>query len=399
MSESRKQPRRTVPVSIRLVQPRRAATPLTWLLRLMIFFYIPFLLLVVAATAALLIAIAAFFLRTGYIGLVIFLGAGVLWLLGQLLFSLSVLFRRLPSNDEMELCQPKAKLRGLYELVDEVARQRGLRVPQEIRLAADTLAHVYEDEEGKEILVIGGLALTALSREALAGVLAHELGHFAAGDTRLSRRAVKRHLLMAVLQVEFQSHRLSILNPLVWLVRLYHLLYAMIWAAHSRQQEYAADRHEVEQIGKEEAAASLLLVTVTERLPWVRLSAIAEACVQTKQPMLQIFSEFRERAASVSRGDWQDACRKELKRKTGWFDSHPALRERLGAMGVSGKKALTLLMDPSGPPACKVLPEWDAIERRLTDQLIQVYQEVYQIKHEIAQIVLGRPCYTPRGQR
>src|SRR5262249_31294119 len=117
----------------------------------------------------------------------------------------------------------------------------------------------------------------AFSQETLAGVVAHELAHFTAGDTRLSRRAARRMLVMALLEHRFRVQRGTHFNPLVWLIRLYHLLFEMVWAAQSRAQEFAADRHQVQHAGKKAAAAALLFVTVTERLPWVRLSNIAKS--------------------------------------------------------------------------------------------------------------------------
>src|SRR5262249_15280966 len=132
------------------------------------------------------------------------------------------------------------------------------------------------------------------------------------------------------------------LNPTVWAVRLYHLLYALAYAAHSRQCEYAADRLEVEQSGAEAAARALVLLTVAERMPWTRLSSLAESWVATNQPAHLLF-EAQERAArSIGPGEWQDAIRKELKKPTGAFESHPGLKDRLAALGVSPKKALQL---------------------------------------------------------
>jgi Zn-dependent protease with chaperone function len=353
--------------------------------------YFPFLLLMAFSMAGVLASVVALLIHAPLLWRVLFPVFLLVLALLQLAWTTRVLWQKLPEENELELQLPRKTLQGLYDLVADVARQRRLRMPQEIRLAPDTIAYVYEDEEGTEILVIGGLALGAFTQEALAGVLAHELAHFSAGDTRLSRRAVRRHLLMAVLEEEFRADPRTRLNPLVGLVRGYHLLYRWVWAAHSRQQELAADRHEVELVGEDAAAAVLIHVTVTERLPWVRLSGIAEAAVQTNDPLDQIFKEQKRRAQLIGPQEWQEACRKELKRPTSAFDSHPALRDRLAAMGVSPKKALRLALDQKGPAAHDLLPNWPAIEKRLTEKLIDVFRENYRVKREIAQIMLGRP--------
>jgi Zn-dependent protease with chaperone function len=294
-------------------------------------------------------------------------------------------------EDDNEMRLPRKKLQGLYDLTVAVARERRLPAPQEIRLAADSIAHVYEDDDGKNILVIGGIALRAFTQEALAGVIAHELGHFAAGDTRLGRRSARRLALMALLDGRFSEIGGTSLNPLVWLIQLYHGIYQLIRAAAARAAEYAADRHEAAHVGNEAAAATLLRLTVTERLPWPRLSSIASACAATHQPLDQIFAEQEQRARSITPTEWQDACQKELERDTGWFDSHPALRDRIAALGVPPRKAFKLAFEQTGPPARELVPDWKSIEKKMTQYLITQAQEDHAAKMELAQIIRGGP--------
>jgi Zn-dependent protease with chaperone function len=364
--------------------------------RLLLAFYFPFLALLVLGIGGLIAYLVALLADHRGVRILLFVAIAILGLtLVQVLWATRVLWSLPPRRDEMELRLPRQRLRGLYDLVAEVAQQRRLPMPQEIRLAADTVAHVYEDTKGKEILVVGGPAIGILSREALAGVVAHELAHFAAGDARLSRRGHKRSLMIELLEYRFASQGGSNLNPLVWLLRLYHLLYNLAWAADSRAREYAADRHIVAQVGKEAAAASLIHLTLTERLPGVRLSGIAEACLATGEPLHQIFAEQRQRAEGTDAYDWEEALRKELKGKTELFDSHPGLRDRLAALGVSPRKALKLALDLSGPPARELFPDWDKIEEEMTERLMIVYRENYLAKREMAQIFLGRPLDRP----
>src|SRR5438132_228098 len=173
----------------------------------------------------------------------------------DVVLALPALFERGAERDAFEFQVPPSWMKPLYALVQRVACQRGLEPPDDIRLHANTVAHVYEDTKGQRILVVGGAAMAAFSQDALAGIIAHELGHFAGGDTRLSRVAMKWHGVMAHLEARLHARRWSWLNPLAWMIRGYHLLYAIAWAADARRREYAADRHEVNQAGKEVAAA------------------------------------------------------------------------------------------------------------------------------------------------
>jgi Zn-dependent protease with chaperone function len=207
----------------------------------------------------------------------------------------------------------------------------------------------------------------------------------------LSRQAAKGFQTMGMLERWLDQSAGGLFNPLVWLVVAYHRLFLVLWAANSRQQEYAADQFSLRQTGKKAAARSLVLVTVTDHLPWARLTSVLDSCVALKQPLDRLFAEQVQRLRGTSPGEWQDACRKALKRETGLLDTHPALKPRLAALGMSAKKALELAQAPTEPAACESIPGWAGIERDLTIRLLAVYQEVYQAKMDMAQIILGKP--------
>ncbi len=363
--------------------------------RLLLWLYFPFVLLLCLGLAGLLGLLIVRYLDSCPLLLLLL----VVVLLGSPLahvgLALLRVLGRLSGDNGLELALPRSLVLPLYELVWQVARDHKLLPPDDIRLAADTVAHVYEDGKGHRVLVIGAVALATFSQEALAGIVAHALAHFTAGDTRLLRRRLRVAVCMALLDCEFERRPLSKLNPLVWLLCGYHLLYRLTAAAHSREQEYAADRYEVAQVSKETAAASLILLTVTERLPWARLSTIVEQYAAGGQVAGQIFAEQVRRARTTSPSEWQDALRRELNRPTGSFDSHPALKERLAAMGVSPRKALRLVLDQSGPPAHELIPAWEEVEKLLAESLIEPYREYYLLKRDMAQVMLGRPLARP----
>jgi Zn-dependent protease with chaperone function len=363
-----------------------------WPLRLLLWLYIPFLLLLCLFMAAMVALLLGAF--TEWMCPLVFVAPliGVLGLtLVQVLWSMRVLLSRPADQPRWEIGVAAEALEPALAWVAGIARKQGLWEPHEIRFAPDTIAHVYEDRHGRRILVLGGQIVAALSQEALAGVIAHELAHFTAGDTKLGRKAARRVGLMLQQEQDFRNRPATQLNPLVWLIRLYHWLFLLAWAAESRRQEYAADRHLVEQAGKDTAAVALLHITITDRLPWARLDSIAKSHAANNEPIDQIFAEHWRRARSIGPDEWDEACRKELKCKTRLFDTHPALRERLKAMGISAKRALKLLCRPQGPPARDLFPDWPLIEKVLTSELIAAYRELYWAKREMAQIMLGRP--------
>jgi Zn-dependent protease with chaperone function len=360
-------------------------------LRLLLWWYVPFLgllLLLAGSVAVLLFALVA-----AYPSLICLLfPALVLVVLTLHLFAPYVqLPRRRRRKDPFELQLPRREIDGLYRLVESVARQWGFVMPDRICLHAESVAHVYEDDDGRTVLVVGGFAVAAYTQEALAGIIAHELAHLAVGDRRLKRFSARFVPVMEALDWYFEGGVLHWFSPLAWALLAYHRACRSAWAAHSREEEFAADRYSVHHVGPETVAAALIYLTVTEYLPWARLLSIVQTFVATNEPMNRVFAEQVRLARMTSRWDWQEACKKALKRRTGRFDSHPALRERLAAMGVSAADALALALDQPGTPARELFGDWDRLERTLSERLLLPYRIYLQQKMEVAQIIAGRP--------
>ncbi len=309
----------------------------------------------------------------------------------QVIWTWSVVASSRRGHDDMELLLPEPSRELVTAFVAEIARERECEPPDEIRVAPDTVAHVYCQEDGKNVLVIGGLAIQAFSREALAGVIAHELGHIAAGDTRLLSEAARRLAMMNLLDQQLRGSVISRINPFCWLTLLYHTLLRCAFAANSRNSEFAADRWEVKQVGKEQAAATLLRLEVPERLPYVKLFNVAKAAVEVNTPLDQLFTEQARRVASIGKNEWREAMHSALEREPDPYDTHPTLKQRLKAVKVAPKNALPLAVSMEGPPARDLFPDWPTLERKMTEKLIKVLREAHLLKQEMGQIISGRP--------
>jgi Zn-dependent protease with chaperone function len=384
----------------------RTATDLTseslpsfFVLRVLMAGYYPFLVFIVFDSVVAIAGLAGLAYRFPRIAVHLALPLMLLVLtLAHLLLAFRVLFMKLRDfHDPMELRVSREMAPKLYAWVEAIATERDLPAPDEIRVSADTVAHVYERVNGRSVLVLGAMAVRALPQPALAGVVAHELAHIEAGDTALGRQAWRCHLIMQQLEDAFHLEsgfrlgrprgdweqvrydleaKAAVCNPGIWAVRLYHIIYSVAHAAHSRVCEFAADREEVKQAGAETAAQALILLTVGEQMPWTRLSSMAEGwALRGDQPAL-LFDEQARAVRSIGPDQWQDAIRKELKRATGAFDSHPGLRDRLEALGVSPKRALRLTPELSGPPSHLLFERsWSKLEKELAHRLLAPYHE------------------------
>src|SRR5262245_4937650 len=118
-------------------------------LRLLLWLYIPFLLglgalmgwlgyLLVQATITHTCVIAA------AAPLILLLAVTLL----QLLWALSCVLTRLPDPVEIHVRLPSKLLEPIYGFVADIAQKQQLLRPHEIRIGAETVAHVYEDGAG-----------------------------------------------------------------------------------------------------------------------------------------------------------------------------------------------------------------------------------------------------------
>jgi Zn-dependent protease with chaperone function len=372
------------------------------ILRLLLLLYFPFLVLLWLVIAAIeyFLAVKGLFVLLPVLCLMIFLAIPLF----HIPWACRCLFWRAP-EDEMETRLPRRNMKGLSRFVRNVAREQDLPEPDLIRFHAESVAHVYINRHNEKVLVLGGMALKCLSQDGLAGIVAHELGHFAAGDARLSRRCYGRRLVMGLLESNLtliikpkgpdwyvQSTfwmnptfwiMMNFLNPVPWIIVGYHRLFELFYAARSRRQELAADQLSAEQCGQESAAKTLILIHALHHVPGATLRGIAEASLAAKKPLTRLFSEQAASIGQIDAAVWDKARSKALDGQTRWFDSHPCLTDRLEALDVSWKQAKRIQPNQSGPRASELIDDWPALENRLTGRLIPVLHEEYEAKQDM----------------
>jgi Zn-dependent protease with chaperone function len=348
----------------------RPRNPYLTPLRILSGIYFPFLAGMVLASAAL----GALVLSKWDGSLAILLGIVLILTSAHIAIGLFALFQRVKEADEFEIELPHKWQLGLAKLVEQVASERRLDFPDVIRLHAQSLAHVYKSSDGQSILVIGGTLIAILPQRALAGIIAHELSHFTAGDAEWSRMALHWLRVMLNLETRFLTHNWAIWNPLVWSVRLYHLFYFRLLFASQRREEFLADSYYVDQVGKKEAATTLVLIHVLENMPWANLMNMAENLVMANQSVDYFFAEQARRLRAASKSEWDDALRKALREETKWYSTHPSLKARLKALGVKSRNVLPLAMNMTGEPATSLFANWSAVEKYLSKKLLEIAQ-------------------------
>ncbi|MFL5341824.1 MAG: M48 family metallopeptidase [Gemmataceae bacterium] len=273
---------------------------------------------------------------------------------------------------EMKLdAEEKVKLR---EFVFEIARRWETPRPEDIRLSALSAAHVYESKKGKRVLVIGGMALAALSKEALGAVLAHELNHFAGGDTAKHWENLAGFTMMSRLGALFRRGLGHHIDPAVWVLAAYQWFVELRYARHSREREFACDARSAEHAGPVPTAAALIYLHALEEMPWANTMDVLAMTAGVGTANTDVFTEQARRAATAHPDDWAEATETVMQKRTRALDSHPCLRERLEAIDATEEEGLEYLLSRESPPARTLMRDWRAVERKLSVKLTSAYQ-------------------------
>jgi Zn-dependent protease with chaperone function len=290
---------------------------------------------------------------------------------------------------EMKLpAEDKVKLR---EFVFEIARRWDTPRPEDIRLSAISAAHVYESKKGKRILVIGGMSLASLSREALGAVVAHELNHFAAGDTAQHWEHLSGFTTVSRLGEQFRRELWHLIDPAAWPVFAFQLYVELRLARHSRECEFRCDVLSAEHAGPAATAAALVYLHVIDEMPWANTMDVLAMDASVGATSNTVFSEQAARAASATFRDWSRAAKSVMNKGTGAWDSHPCLADRLDAIGASLEDGLNYLLDDTGKSARTLLNDWRAIERKLSVTLTSAYQMWRENRYGWGGLSLGDP--------
>lgn len=211
----------------------------------------------------------------------------------------------------------------LWGEVDALAGLVQTWSPDRIVLVPDVNAAVHQVGPIREMLI--GLPLLAgLSVSQLRAVLAHEMGHFAGGDTALLSRVYKKMAFVKAVREQMGGQ-------LRWVFQLYYYFTEIASGASRRALELGADRSSAVAAGGDVAGAALRkLATIDvawEHVKLERLNLFAEAGVRA--PAYQALAEsLRDKGISFS----DQAYFALQEERALWEDSHPRTLDRIATL-------------------------------------------------------------------
>jgi Zn-dependent protease with chaperone function len=264
---------------------------------------------------------------------------------------------------------------AIFAISDEVAHRVGAQPIDEIFLTPEDEIGVWEESAlymppgmGRRKLVMGMGAMNYLTTDQLKSILAHEYGHFSNRDTFFSRFIYRVSSSYHAILGELGGSKLQYVNPCYWLLRGYVAIYEMISASFSRRREFAADRFAVEAYGQKLFGGALVAAHVEGAFfNQVGVGEVLRLAGEGKgfknlyhfvgSTRKNLDREHPESTAEVTKGI--------LSTRTGMFDSHPSLRERIEMQGI---KPATL--PAATPPRVACCPEIEeGMDPAETDQL------------------------------
>ncbi len=330
---------------------------------------------------------------------------------------------------------------ALWEAVRDIARQVGTRAPDEIVLVQDVNAAVSEESSllglrpGTRRLYLGLPLMMGLDEMQLRAVLAHEMGHYANFDTRLTpliargraqliRTVAHFHERSANKQAKererqekhaakrrAKGRRATMVDTpglgatyrgMAKVYTAYGNFYMRATLTTSRRQELAADLASVRVAGRDSAASALREINALNSANDFYMSSYATLGVNAgllPRPG-EVFGGLR-RLLEVRSAELEDLRRNLSTEPASPYDSHPALAERVariealpddGRTGQAARPALDLLADADAALAALeqavLTPEALALKRVDWEELIHASMTVYvdQAAEEIREV-------------
>jgi Zn-dependent protease with chaperone function len=277
----------------------------------------------------------------------------------------------------------------LFAFVDRVCQAVGARPPARINVDWQLNASAGLDEgwlklfSNRLVLTIGTPLVAALDAGEFAGVLAHEFGHFTQGTGRRLTylvRSINYWFLRVVYQRDAWDQALEELaNDLNWRISwILHLarlgvvlsrrvLWLLMMVGHVvssfmlRQMEFHADAHEARLVGGkvfESTVRKIALQGVVYQAVFHDLRQFVNRRQLPDDLSLLMLAKCRQ----VSPDGLQQIGRQLLKTRTGWFDTHPADRDRIRRAYREG--AETVFADHR--PATDMFTDFKSLSRNTT---------------------------------
>ncbi|MFO0942766.1 MAG: M48 family metalloprotease [Pirellulales bacterium] len=314
------------------------------------------------------------------------------------IFLIKPLFARTKRSTAQIAIKPEQQP-AMFAFVEQIAK--AVHAPKPTSIVIDTEVNASASfrrgwlsllRRGDLELTIGLPLVERLTAQELAGVLAHEFGHFSQG-LGMRLQYIVRSINMWFAQVVYQRDRADqwLANSarelhiririvvyctmfMIWLSR--RVLWVLMMIGHGfssillRQMEYDADQHEIRLAGSDR------FVSTAQKLPRLAV-AYQEAAMQMQHAFADerlvnhlpalVGINFDQQSAEIL----QKLDEHSASEKSSWFDTHPLNRDRIARAEQSASRGIMSL----DIPASQLFQDYDALAKNVTRQF---YVEIFE---------------------
>ena len=273
--------------------------------------------------------------------------------------ALAVLWALVPRPDRFEAPGPRlddASAPSLFAMVRDVAARTNQKMPSDIYLLNEVNAWVTHwggvmGIGSRRVMGVGLPLIQTLTPTELQAVIAHEFGHFCAGDVAVGPWIYKTRSAIGRTIAGVRGTLLE--RPFLW----YGRLFLRLTHAVSRRQEFIADSIAAKVTTPQAVVSALRRIAVVspafssylsdEVMPVIRAGFLP--------PIAAGFDRFlsSDRVRSMSK---QILASVESSQETDPFDTHPTLQDRISALGETASAEV----GESGGSATDVLRDFEA---------------------------------------
>jgi heat shock protein HtpX len=247
----------------------------------------------------------------------------------------SVLWAIVPRRDRFEAPGPAVTAQDqpdLFKLIHQVAHATSQAMPQDVYLLNDVNAFVtqrggFMGVGGRRVMGLGLPLMQALTVDELKGVLAHEFGHYHAGDVALGPWIHKTRIAIGRTIAQLSE------NVLRYIFIGFGTLFFRVTRAVSRRQEFIADEIAAGIVGSHTMASGLRKLNgaaFAYHTYWYsELVPVMQAGF--RPPVAAGFGRYTSRPEMTRLMD-RVVQHEETEARTDPYDTHPSLRDRVAAL-------------------------------------------------------------------
>lgn len=273
---------------------------------------------------------------------------------------------------------------ALFEALDSMCER--LDVPKNVEVHLDDEFNASAGEGRglfgllgtRRVMTIGVPFLACMSKDDVLAVVGHELGHFSRRHGLLGGWLYRARMGWADFAAPGKETASAFERATHWYARSFAPHFLTVSLVHSRACEYEADRDAAALVGRRRFALALTRVAIVAEDGWRAFQiALAREREKAAEPPGNYHARLHETIEveiARHRAAWLDKVRSA---KSGWHDTHPALADRLRALGVVPD------VEPVSVPAGKVLlgGAWETIRGEFDAKWVKVQAPAWRTEH------------------